>query len=313
MPELQPKYSVLELADAVGVPRTTINDWLVRYERYIDFRTQGKRKVYTAATLAVLREISELRNRSLSSFDIEEELAKRHPMRGEVTKPEKTDEQPAPDQSFSPVLRHQMTEMADLLRNSLLDMQHRLASLESEQARVAARARRWTALTVLLAVLLMLVGGVAAVKLQREIEARRDSERQRQQAGLAMTQMEAELGQQLARERLLETDLGQLQQDLTEQEKQFQERLETLRREAATAHEADLLEQRDEFAQSRLELLGQLEAAHQDRAHLDQLLLQLQEQSAEQNRIIRHLSEPVPLAPPTTAAPELPAPTVPQP
>ena len=39
-------YSAAGLATALGVPRTTINDWLTRYENYIDSETIGKRKVY---------------------------------------------------------------------------------------------------------------------------------------------------------------------------------------------------------------------------------------------------------------------------
>ena len=82
------KYTVMELAEIIGVPRTTINDWLTRYAQYIDFKMQGKRKIYTDAALTVLKEISGLRDKGLSSFDIEEELAKSHPVHGEVTTPE---------------------------------------------------------------------------------------------------------------------------------------------------------------------------------------------------------------------------------
>ena len=39
-------YTVMELAEQIGVPRTTINDWLARYSMYIDTVAQGKRKVY---------------------------------------------------------------------------------------------------------------------------------------------------------------------------------------------------------------------------------------------------------------------------
>ena len=45
-------YTVMELAEQIGVPRTTINDWLARYSMYIDTVTQGKRKVYPETALA---------------------------------------------------------------------------------------------------------------------------------------------------------------------------------------------------------------------------------------------------------------------
>ena len=47
-------YTVMELAERVGVPRTTINDWLSRYAPYIDFTMQGKRRIYSENTLSVL-------------------------------------------------------------------------------------------------------------------------------------------------------------------------------------------------------------------------------------------------------------------
>ena len=77
------KYTLSDLADLLMVPRTTINDWLTRYSQYIDFKIQGKRKIYLDSSVDVLREISALRNNGLSSFDIEEELAKRHPVHAE--------------------------------------------------------------------------------------------------------------------------------------------------------------------------------------------------------------------------------------
>ena len=70
------KYSVIELAELVGVPRTTINDWLNKYAPYIEFMMQGKRRIYTENTLNVLKKVSELRNQGISLADIETELSK---------------------------------------------------------------------------------------------------------------------------------------------------------------------------------------------------------------------------------------------
>ena len=68
-------YTVIELAEQVGVPRTTINDWLSRYSQYIETAVQGKRKVYPESALAVLREIALMRNAGKAFADIEAELA----------------------------------------------------------------------------------------------------------------------------------------------------------------------------------------------------------------------------------------------
>lgn len=294
MTETPNKYSVMELAEAVGVPRTTINDWLSRYERFIDFRPQGKRKVYTAATLAVLQEIGELRNRGLSSFDIEEELGKRHPMRGEVAESGAGEADGGTDGAMPLVLRQQVSEMADQLRQSLLDIQRRLEDLDVRQERTAARAGRWTALAMLLAVLLVLAGIAGAVKLQRAVEVNRRLTTERQQAHQALLQAEEELGKQIDRESRLANDLNATRLDLVTQEKEFRERLEALRRDADTAREAALAEQRDEFAKVRLELLRQVEDARGNEERLAPLLRQIQEQVEAQNEALRQLGEAIP-------------------
>ena len=83
MSEERQMFSVAELVEAVGAPRTTINDWLTRYAKYIDFEMRGKRKVYFLSSVQVLREIAELRNIGKSGYEIEEELMRRHPLRPE--------------------------------------------------------------------------------------------------------------------------------------------------------------------------------------------------------------------------------------
>ena len=35
-------YSISDLADQVGVPRTTITDWLGKYARFMELRTDRK-------------------------------------------------------------------------------------------------------------------------------------------------------------------------------------------------------------------------------------------------------------------------------
>lgn len=73
------KYlSVMDLAARVGVPRTTINDWLTKYSIFITSIPQGKRKVYPENTIEILKEIGELRSSGLSFQEIEKHLAKAH-------------------------------------------------------------------------------------------------------------------------------------------------------------------------------------------------------------------------------------------
>ena len=75
------KYlSVMDLAAQVGVPRTTINDWLGKYSQFITSVQQGRRKVYPSTAVTILKEIGSLRSSGLSFAEIEKTLALTHPI-----------------------------------------------------------------------------------------------------------------------------------------------------------------------------------------------------------------------------------------
>ena len=167
------KYSVSELADLIGVPRTSINDWLSRYTQYIDFKLQGKRKIYLESTVKVLKEISELRNSGLSSFDIEEELVKRHPVHGEVSGPgdataeSSTDE---PPEQFAMIARQQTDEIAKLISDHLQNIALRIDDIETANRQANSRANRWYGFAIILALVLLIVGLIATVKIEKGLQ-----------------------------------------------------------------------------------------------------------------------------------------------
>jgi len=78
-------YSVSDLAASLNVPRTTVNDWLRKYDRYIDFEMRGRRKVYTDASLEVLRIISSAKDGGTGASELEAELAARCAVRPEIS------------------------------------------------------------------------------------------------------------------------------------------------------------------------------------------------------------------------------------
>jgi len=78
-------YSVSDLAASLNVPRTTVNDWLRKYDRYIDFEMRGRRKVYTDASLEVLRIISSAKDSGTGTAELEAELAARCAVRPEIS------------------------------------------------------------------------------------------------------------------------------------------------------------------------------------------------------------------------------------
>ena len=176
--ERENKYTVIELSDKLQVPRTTITDWLARYASFIDFKIQGKRKVYTDKSVDVLLEIKELRDKGLSSFDIEEELAKRHPIHGEFSNPEPQPDEtidPAPDNNNNTtkndinqtgIVRQNNNEMAEMLRNMLIEMTRRMNELEKQNRINIERNAKWNILSFFVIILLavMAVFGILMVK-----------------------------------------------------------------------------------------------------------------------------------------------------
>ena len=101
-------FLVSDLANALGVPRTTINDWLKRYDRYLTTEMAGKRKIYTIESFEVLKMVNLMRNEGKSAAQIESELAKKFAIRADevaaetAVKEEKIPAAPAAEKPVAP-------------------------------------------------------------------------------------------------------------------------------------------------------------------------------------------------------------------
>ena len=73
-----------DLAVALGVPRTTVNDWLTRYAAYLEYEMRGKRRVYTLRSLEVLQFVAGLRAQGMSAPEVEKQLEERYGLRPEI-------------------------------------------------------------------------------------------------------------------------------------------------------------------------------------------------------------------------------------
>lgn len=278
------RYSVSELAELVGVPRTTINDWLNRYPQYIDFSTQGKRKVYSDASVTVLKEILELRNSELSSFDIEAQLAKRHPVRGEAVPPEEYTKRETPaataqnreacgdsansikdktpheqqGEEYALIAKKQTDEIARLLGEHLQNLARRMDEIERHNREATARAQRWYFVAILMALALAVFGVFAAIKINattlnaqklNEEKARKDSELQ---------SMENEFVKLVRDSDDYRRNISELEKNLKKQSEEFERQLQEARRIPASAEEAENLTNRDKLAGEKLEALKKL-------------------------------------------------------
>ncbi len=183
------KYSVIELAEQLGIKRTTINDWLNRYAIYIESVQQGKRRMYPENALDVLRKIAELRGQGMASADIDVELSKLYAVHPQ---PEMTEapQEPVPAQNTLPQLAEEIrkTESAELLRQFQLILE-KLDKLEqtekalppppAAETKTAERSGKGAGGLLLLLVFLFLAGLLAAVSLyaRQEMEAMQQNSR----------------------------------------------------------------------------------------------------------------------------------------
>ncbi len=180
-------YLASDLATELNVARTTVNDWLARYGAYLEFELRGKRKAYSANSLAVLREVARLRDDGKSALEIDAELAKKYGIRPEIAphpdeSPEAAPEAPAPPAASE--LPATIPNGSDLaLRFSDDQLKKLFGLLEEQEAlrrRTAAQLRRRVLLIVLLILLglgipLVILSGRILDRISAESRARREN------------------------------------------------------------------------------------------------------------------------------------------
>ncbi len=171
-PENHSLYSISDLADQVGVPRTTITDWLGKYARFIELRTQGRRRFYTDRTLSVLCKVAELRTAGRSIGDIDGELERIFPVHPTVEPPETPGAdgaEPAPDADGTgpeaaesspdrqtyPVMKQESADaLYDLLGTKFSDLCEAMSAVNRKADVSARRLRLMLAVAVMIIVVL---------------------------------------------------------------------------------------------------------------------------------------------------------------
>ena len=172
-PDNRNLYSISDLADQVGVPRTTITDWLGKYARFIEVRTQGRRRFYTERTLSVLCKIAELRAAGRSSGDIDGELERVFPVHPTVEPPDApsgtfAQDRPAeadgpaaspdaanPGQTYPVVKQENFDELYDLLGTRFTDLCDAMSAVNRKTDASARRLRMMFAVAVMIIVVLV--------------------------------------------------------------------------------------------------------------------------------------------------------------
>ena len=310
-------YTVMELTEQIGVPRTTINDWLARYSIYIDTVTQGKRKVYPETALAVLREVAALRNSGKAFAEIEKELAAKHPIQAvplppqEEVKPEKNNVQGPSDAPSGPssgneatalVSRQQPEEIGRLIGESFRNMDQRIQELESLSSAQRKMSRLWQIICILF-LLFLAVGGYLAMKLMDK--AKQENLRLQEQQIKTTAQLTALKVQSvtlIAGNKEFQANISRLKSELKQQKKDFEQNIRNEKQRLTELHQAQekaLLSERDKallkateqetrlalekekFAAERLKILNEMESLKKQHEELKRSLNLPPEKKAE--------------------------------
>lgn len=279
-------FSVAELAEQVGVPRTTITDWLNRFSPYMEFEMRGKRRVFTEATLKVLSQIAALRDYGHSTFDIEKELAKQHPVQAEVQQPEPEAKQEVEPEAtgnamIAPAAVKQAEELSKLLNNELFSMAQALENSRKEAKTLAARSLRWQLLGLLL---LVIMGAAMVIVTFRIIDYMTHQGKQIDQgnhhigtlqestSGLIdeIKKRDTQIDEQSRKLQEMvvvldknrqdyQDNLEKLRKELAGQQEKFEEELKKMSKDNASSYQLEMSKMRDDFAARQLEFLKKQE------------------------------------------------------
>ncbi len=306
-------YLASDLVNELGVARSTINDWLTRYGDYLESEARGKRRVYTARSLEVLRQIAELRNSNASSFEIEQHLTRMFGVHPEVSTPlEESADAPSPAETENsenlPMARPMFDEMSSRIAGEFGQLAEKLSRFEEERRSFSRRLWRMFAVVFLLFVLsiLLLIGGAYYLcsEMNRQ-RSRTSAEITQSNQKYELLQKESELRRQKAEEENrkqmdqfsvvldknradFQKNLDKLTNELSQQRSQYDAQLRKMEKEAAAKNEADLRKAREEFARQQLEKLKELSRRQES---IDHLKKEKNEQEKEIAALKKRLAE----------------------
>ena len=290
-------YTVIELAEQIGVPRTTINDWLARYSQYIDSVAQGKRKVYPDSALNVLKEVAALRNSGKSFTEIEKELSAKHPIHAVPVPPQEEEKkappaeentgktaaenpQPNANEGFAVIARQQSEEIGRLIGESFRNMDQRIQELEKLSSAQRRMSYFWLAACFLF--LILLAGGsfLAWHFLDSAKQENTRLMRQQTEDTRTITALKEQSVSLIAGNKNFQANIAKLESELKQQKKEFDQNMKTEKQRLTELHKAQekaLLSERDQarikvreqearlslekekFAAERLRLLKEME------------------------------------------------------
>lgn len=319
----QKRYTVIELSEQVGVPRTTINDWLSRYAQYIGSELQGRRRIYLESSLAVLKTISGLRASGMSSFDIDAELAKLYAIHAEpapepdarieeqhsgashaaspamagqkeplIPAAQRTDEKKDADEPSSsdyPLLsQRQEPDLDQILAESFRQMVEKMDSMEERSRSVKKRLFLWVSVMILLLLFLAAGGLLAILRLQSLSQTNQRMEQDARTQNEALRILSEQTVSLTGSSAELKKSIQNLEAGMEEQKKQFDSSLSEQKKLYEQARTSESEKQAAELAKKEIQISLEREKFAQEKLIL---LRNMERLGADQEAVINELQQ----------------------
>ncbi|MBQ9788292.1 MAG: MerR family transcriptional regulator [Lentisphaeria bacterium] len=310
--ESKQSYSVSELAAILNLPRTTINDWLSKYARFLDTELKGKRKVYSANSLAVLKDIANFRNNGIQLPDIDKLLEDKYGIHGEIQDEnltDKSDENKQNDGASSsselPAQTVNSEEMTILVKNQFEELLLRMEEVNKSRNSAIRRANAFLAMLFILLFVLLGAGGFLGLKMFA-ISVQSDNAAQKAELKRDYTAMQKNLTDKFIENNRQISDLSEktsadlenivsnlnnkndeLKKELDAQRLELKKLLEELKAENKNL-EAEAIKKREEYAAKQLEIL---ENMRKNQAELEKIKNELTESRKSEAALREKLEE----------------------
>ncbi len=314
MSNVSGKHKISDIVKITGIPRTTINDWINRYSQYLSFEMQGKRKLYTDHAIEVINEINSLREAGQSSFEIDDALAKNHPVKPEIA------EEPTPGithkvaddgtvhahesqgEEFAVIARKQTDEIARLISDQLKNLTVRLDDLETENRQLSKSSNKWLGITVLIVILMFAAGGFLLWKYSKQVESNIRLSADRTKALDLIDAKDKDLNSQkmhidtlsqtlkLTRQQH-ESGMKELKKDFDEEKVKLKQELQVQADAKVELYKRELEILKEKAAQEKLALLKQLTDIKISNKEKTEIIGKLQENSQKMSEALESLSD----------------------
>lgn len=304
-------YTVSEISKRLEVPRTTVNDWLTKYKQYIGAVKKGKRKFYPESSLDILKDISELRDRDLSSAEIEKKLAHMHPLHGEISGQidgdsfKKDVSEPRSEDydrnKSSLISRENHNQLASLFSSQFNNFTDKYEDLEKESRKAFTSAALWKVSALILFIFILLVFSAGYYFLNQYRKELLKTDENKEKLLKELIQKDSSLKFYENRNGELKNELDALKVNSLNEKKKLQREIEQYRkdfREMLNKMQSDsrrkelkLLSEREKFASQRLELLKKLEKVIMEGQKKNVIINRLNELNKKQSETLNAFSE----------------------